>query len=77
MPWRVSLLRVSGVQTSLCCGLVIGAPRKTRDEDVQVILVGFQGDGNERSGHPSPPKCRPGSVGGRRNWGWGWGRNES
>ncbi len=28
-----------------------------RDEDVQVILVGFQGDGNERSGHAShsPP----------------------
>ncbi len=118
MPRRVSLLKVSGVQTSLCRGLVHCAPRKicarafqwmfsvpcscagagrsnaafwnkcrsrvsmessgdmspqrvccgglsspavtslrctrpARDEDMQVILVGFQGDGNERSGHPS------------------------
>ncbi len=33
--------------TSLRCA------RPARDEDVQVILVGFQGDGDERSGHPS------------------------
>ncbi len=54
--------------TSLRCA------RPARDEDVQVILVGFQGDGNERSGHAShspPPKRPPGSVGGRGNWSWG------
>ncbi len=43
--------------TSLRCAL------SAHDEDVQVILVGFQGDGNERSGHPShtpPPSVVPG-----------------
>ncbi len=41
--------------TSLRCA------RPARDDDVQVILVGFQGDGNERSGHPSHGACRMGS----------------
>ncbi len=44
----------------VCCGGLsspavtsLRCARPARDEDVQVILVGFQGDGNERSGHPS------------------------
>ncbi len=43
----------SPAMTSLRCA------RPARDEDVQVILVGFQGDGNERSGHVShsPPQA--------------------
>ncbi len=44
----------------VCCG-GLSSPAVTslrcaqpaRDEDVEVILVGFQGDGDERSGHPS------------------------
>ncbi len=38
--------------TSVCVAAAYQA-RPARDEDVQVILVGFQGDGNERSRHPS------------------------
>ncbi len=44
----------------VCCGGLsspavtsLRCARPARDEDVQVILVGFQGDGNERSGHAS------------------------
>ncbi len=44
----------------VCCGGLstpavtsLRCARPARDEDVQVILVGFQGDGDERSGHPS------------------------
>ncbi len=50
----------------VCCGGLsspavtsLRCARPARDEDVQVILVGFQGDGNERSGHAShsPPQA--------------------
>ncbi len=44
----------------VCCGGLsspavtsLRCARPARDEDVQVILVGFQDDGNERSGHAS------------------------
>ncbi len=44
----------------VCCGGLsspavtsLRCARPARDEDVQVILIGFQGDGNERSGHAS------------------------
>ncbi len=64
----------------VCCGDLsspavtsLRCARPARDENVQVILVGFQGDGDERSGHPSPPpppKRHPGSAGDRGDWGW-------
>ncbi len=87
--WNKCISRVSMESSGdmshqgVCCG-GLSSPavtslrciRPVRDEDVQGILVGFQGDGNERSGHPShpltpPPKRRPGSAGERGNWGWG------
>ncbi len=70
--WNKCISRVSMESSgdmshqSVCCG-GLSSPavtslrciRPVRDEDVQGILVGFQGDGNERSGHPSHPLTPP------------------
>ncbi len=52
----------------VCCGGLsspavtsLRCARPARDEDVQVILVGFQGDGDERSGHLSHPPTQASS----------------
>ncbi len=69
----------------VCCGGLsspavtsLRCARPARDEDVQVILVGFQGDGNERSGHAShsPPPQASSWVRGRTGK-LGLGGNES